>query len=133
MKKYFRSMIKKLLLVVIVIASAVNSYSQVLSYQTIKSASFDYSKLALIDAEVNKYVSNHWLVGSTIIIVKDNKVVYHKGFGYANETSKTPMYENAIYRIMSQTKAITSLAIMQLYEKGKIGLDQNVSDFTFYK
>ena len=49
-------MIKKLLLVVIVIASAVNSYSQVLSYQTIKSASFDYSKLALIDAEVNKYV-----------------------------------------------------------------------------
>jgi hypothetical protein len=84
MKKYFSSMTKKLLLVVIVIASAVDSYSQVLSYQTIKSASFDYSKLALIDAEVNKYVSNHWLVGSTVIIVKDNKVVYHKGFGYAN-------------------------------------------------
>lgn len=39
------------------------------------------------------------------------------------------MYENAIYRIMSQTKAITSLAVMQLYEKGKISLDQNVSDF----
>lgn len=139
MKKYFASkylrsknftpMTKKLLLVATTIIVALNSFSQVLSYQTVKSASFDYSKLALIDAEVNKYVQNHWLVGSTVIIVKDNKVVYHKGFGYANEASKTPMYENAIYRIMSQTKAITSLAIMQLYERGKINLDQKVSDF----
>jgi CubicO group peptidase (beta-lactamase class C family) len=120
---------KTLFLAVVIFATAINSFSQVLSYATTKSPSFDYSKLALIDAEVNKYVSNHWLVGSTVIIVKDNKVVYHKGFGYANEASKTPMQENAIYRIMSQTKAITSLAIMQLYETGKIGLDQKVSDF----
>lgn len=127
--KNFTPMTKKLLLVAITIVFTLNTFSQVLSYQTVKSASFDYSKLALIDAEVNKYVSNHWLVGSTVIIVKDNKVVYHKGFGYANEANKTPMYENAIYRIMSQTKAITSLAVMQLYEKGKISLDQNVSDF----
>jgi len=133
--KYLRSknltlMTKKLFsLVAITIVFALNTFGQVLSYQTVKSASFDYSKLALIDSEVNKYVQNHWLVGSTVIIVKDNKVVYHKGFGYANEASKTPMQENAIYRIMSQTKAITSLAIMQLYEKGKISLDQKVSDF----
>lgn len=66
MKKYFASkylisknfipMTKKLLLVVITTVVALNSFSQVLSYQTVKSASFDYSKLALIDAEVNKYV-----------------------------------------------------------------------------
>ena len=37
------------------------------------------------------------------------------------------MPSNPIYRIMSQTKAITSLAIMQLFEQGKIGLDQKVS------
>ena len=130
MKKNFVLNFKKtLFLAVVIFATAINSFSQVLSYATTKSPSFDYSKLALIDAEVNKYVSNHWLVGSTVIIVKDNKVVYHKGFGYANEASKTPMQENAIYRIMSQTKAITSLAIMQLYETGKIGLDQKVSDF----
>jgi len=87
MKKYFASkysrsinfspMTKKLLLVAIAIVFTLNTFSQVLSYPTIKSASFDYSKLALIDTEVNKYVSNHWLVGSTVIIVKDNKVVYH--------------------------------------------------------
>ncbi len=129
MKKFEITMKKKLLLVFISIAITLNVFSQVLSYQSVKSPQFDYSKLALIDAEVNKYIQNHWLVGSTVIIVKDNKVIYHKAFGYANEANKTPMPENAIYRIMSQTKAITSLAIMQLYEQGKINLDQKVSDF----
>ena len=129
MKNKLTNMTKKLLLFIITLLTTVNVWSQVLLYPTVKSAQFDYSKLALIDAEVNKYVQNHWLVGSTVIIVKDNKVVYHKAFGYANEASKTPMPENAIYRIMSQTKAITSLAIMQLYEQGKINLDQKVSDF----
>ena len=129
MKNKLTNMTKKLLLFIITLLTTVNVWSQVLLYPTVKSAQFDYSKLALIDAEVNKYVQNHWLVGSKVIIVKDNKVVYHKAFGYANEASKTPMPENAIYRIMSQTKAITSLAIMQLYEQGKINLDQKVSDF----
>ena len=129
MKNKLSNMTKKLLLFIITLLTTVNVWSQVLLYPTVKSPQFDYSKLALIDAEVNKYVQNHWLVGSTVIIVKDNKVVYHKAFGYANEASKTPMPENAIYRIMSQTKAITSLAIMQLYEQGKINLDQKVSDF----
>ena len=129
MKNKLSNMTKKLLLFIITLLTTVNVWSQVLLYPTVKSPQFDYSKLALIDAEVNKYVQNHWLVGSTVIIVKDNKVIYHKAFGYANEASKTPMPENAIYRIMSQTKAITSLAIMQLYEQGKINLDQKVSDF----
>ena len=39
------------------------------------------------------------------------------------------MPENAIYRIMSQSKAITSLAVLQLFEQGKLDLDQHVSDF----
>ena len=123
--------INKLLIIGSIILFAfgitIKGNSQVLSFETVKSNKFDYTKLAQIDSIVNKYVSNRWLIGSTVIIVKDNQVVYHKGFGYANEASKKAMPNNAIYRIMSQTKAITSLAIMQLYEQGKISLDQNVS------
>ena len=114
-------------IMVFAFAITIKGNSQVLSFETVKSNKFDYSKLAQIDTLVNKYVSNRWLIGSTVIIIKDNQVVYHKGFGYANEASKKVMPNNAIYRIMSKTKAITSLAIMQLYEQGKISLDQNVS------
>jgi CubicO group peptidase (beta-lactamase class C family) len=101
--------------------------SQVLAYESVKSNKFDYMKLAQIDSVVNKYITNRWVIGSSVIIVKDNQVAYYKGFGYADEASKKAMPANAIYRIMSQTKAITSLAIMQLFEQGKISLDQNVS------
>jgi len=118
-----------ILSLVLILVFSTKAQSQVLSSEVIKSAHFDYSKLALIDAEVNKYVSNNWLTGTSVIVVKDNKVVYYKGLGYANAASKKPMPANAIYRIMSQTKAITSLAALQLVDQGKINLDQKVSDF----
>ena len=130
MKIKFDSRLNHIMLALaIVLVFSTTTFSQVLSSEVTKSAHFDYSKLAQIDAEVNKYVANHWLTGTSVIIVKDNKVVYYKGLGYANEASKKPMPANAIYRIMSQTKAITSLAVLQLVEQGKIGLDQKVSDF----
>lgn len=111
------------------------SVAQVLPSVVTKSKNLDPVKLAQIDSLLNKYVANNWLVGASTIIVKDNQVVYYKGHGFANQASKKPMEANAIFRIMSQTKAITSLAILQLFENGKIGLDQAVGDFipSFYK
>lgn len=113
----------------------VTSVAQVLSPVVTKSKNLDPVKLAQIDSLLNKYVANNWLVGASTIIVKDNQLVYYKGHGFANQATKKPMEANAIFRIMSQTKAITSLAILQLFENGKIGLDQAVGDFipSFYK
>ena len=113
----------------------ITSVAQVLSPVVMKSKNLDPVKLAQIDSLFNKYVANNWLVGASTIIIKDNQVVYYKGHGFANQASKKPMEANAIFRIMSQTKAITSLAILQLFENGKIGLDQAVGDFipSFYK
>ena len=89
MKKQVPSILKQVLLsFTIVLFFSTTAFSQVLSSEVTKSAHFDYSKLAQIDTEVNKYVNNHWLIGTSVIVVKDNKVVYYKGLGYANETSK---------------------------------------------
>lgn len=114
---------------------AATSVAQVLSPVVTKYKNLDPVKLAQIDSLLNTYVANNWLVGASTIIVKDNQVVYYKGHGFADQASKKPMEANAIFRIMSQTKAITSLAILQLFENGKIGLDQAVGDFipSFYK
>lgn len=127
--KKFATVLTALVLLVI------TSVAQVLSPVVMKSKNLDPVKLAQIDSLFNKYVANNWLVGASTIIIKDNQVVYYKGHGFANQASKKPMEANAIFRIMSQTKAITSLAILQLFENGKIGLDQAVGDFipSFYK
>jgi CubicO group peptidase (beta-lactamase class C family) len=63
------------------------------------------------------------------IVVKDNQIIQYKGYGYSDYESKKVMDSNAIFRIASQTKAITTAGILILYEQGKLRLDQNISDF----
>lgn len=103
--------------------------AQVLSPIQKSHPQMDDKRLAYIDSVMEEYVQKNWMVGSTTLIVKDNAVVYYKSHGYADLANKKPMPADAIYRIMSQTKAITSVAIMQLFEQGKLYLDQPVGDF----
>jgi CubicO group peptidase (beta-lactamase class C family) len=94
-----------------------------------KNNAVDYVKLAKIDDLVNDYIAKNWLTGAVSIVIKDNQVVQYKGYGYADVASKKPMKNDAIFRIMSQTKAITSVGIMILYEQGKLLPDEPISDF----
>lgn len=102
--------------------------SQIIQSNT-KNNSVDYKQLARIDEVVNEYIKNGWLRGAVAIIVKDNQLVQYKGYGYADYDSKKPMQKDQIFRIMSQTKAITSVGIMILYEQGKLLLDEPISKF----
>jgi CubicO group peptidase (beta-lactamase class C family) len=120
---------KKLLSIILVFFTLQTVIAQTLSPTTVKHSGVNYERLAQIDTLLKQYEDKNWLVGDVVIIVKDNQVVYYKGHGYSNLSAKKPMQADAIFRIMSQTKAITSLGIMQLYERGKLGLDQNISDF----
>ena len=87
------------------------------------------SELQRIDDVMQEYLSNNWLKGAVTIVIKDNQVIQYKGYGYLNAETKISMPKDAIFRIMSQTKAITSVGIMMLYEQGKILLDEPISDF----
>ena len=94
-----------------------------------KNSHINYERLAKIDGMVNEYVNKHWINGAVTIVVKDNQLVQYKGYGFADADAKTPMQKDEIFRIASQTKAITAVGIMILYEQGKLLLDEPVSDF----
>ena len=119
---------KKIVLIVLCFI-VLTSKAQVLQPTVQTNSKISATKLSLIDSVVNQYVKNRWLIGASVIVVKDHQVVYHKGLGYADEKTKKPMAADALYRIMSQSKAITSLAIMQLYEQGKLDLDDKLSKY----
>ncbi len=89
----------------------------------------DYERLSRIDTLMNDYVKNNWIKGAVTLVIKDNQIIQYKGYGYADAETKKPMAPDAIFRIMSQSKAITSIGIMMLYEQGKLLLDQSVGDF----
>lgn len=120
---------KTKLIIFLVLLILQNAIAQTLSPNIKNHKGVNYERLTQIDTLVKNYQDNTWLVGTVVLIVKNNQVVYYKGSGYANLENKKPMQADAIFRIMSQTKAITSLGIMQLFERGKLRLDQRVSDF----
>ena len=103
--------------------------AQVIEKNGKANPSVDYERLARIDNLVNDYIKKDWVKAVVTIVVKDNQLIQYKGYGYADAETKKPMPNDAIFRIMSQTKGITSAAIMILYEQGKFTLDQRVSDF----
>jgi CubicO group peptidase (beta-lactamase class C family) len=96
---------------------------------TAQNKNINYERLAKIDDMINDYVNKHYINGAVTIVVKDNQLVQYKGYGYADVDAKTPMQKDEIFRIASQTKAVTAVGIMILYEQGKLLLDEPVSDF----
>jgi CubicO group peptidase (beta-lactamase class C family) len=94
-----------------------------------EAAGFSAERLARIEKIVNDYVSKQNMNGGVALIVRDGKIAYYKAFGYDDLEAKKPMQKDAIFRIASQTKAITSVAVMMLFEEGKFLLDDPISNF----
>lgn len=94
-----------------------------------EAAGFSSERLTHIDREMSDWVYKGWMQGGTAIIIRNGKIVYHKAAGYNDLEAKTPMQKDNIFRIASQTKAITSVAIMILFEEGKLLLDDPVSKY----
>jgi CubicO group peptidase (beta-lactamase class C family) len=93
------------------------------------SAGMSAERLTRIDKTVQEYIDKKWLNGAVALIFRDGKPVYYKAFGYDDAEKRTPMQKEEIFRIASQTKAITSVAIMILYENGRLLLDDPVSKY----
>ena len=94
-----------------------------------ESAGFSSERLKRLDKALNDWVRDGWMPGAVAFIARDGKIVYHKAVGVNDLDTKTPMQKDAIFRIASQTKAITSVAIMMLYEEGKLLLQDRVSKY----
>lgn len=93
------------------------------------AAGFNVQRLNRIDAALQKYVDDQRLNGVVALVIRNGHIAYYKSFGYADMETKSPMKNDAIFRIASQTKAITSVAVMMLYEEGKFLLDDPISDY----
>jgi CubicO group peptidase (beta-lactamase class C family) len=79
-----------------------------------------------IDSTINAEIAQHNIAGGVALIAKNGKIVHHQAYGFANIDASVKMQENAIFRIASQTKAIISVAVLQLVEQGKIHLEDPI-------
>jgi CubicO group peptidase (beta-lactamase class C family) len=86
-------------------------------------------RLGNIDSLIQKSIDNQWIGGAVAYIARNGKVAYWKSFGVSDLDKNLPLKKDAIFRIASQTKAITSVAVMMLYEEGKFLLDDPISKY----
>jgi len=93
------------------------------------TAGFVNERLLRIDEAINAEVAAGKIPGAVALIIKDGKTVYHKSFGYADIASQAPMQNDKIFRIASMTKAVTTVAVMTLYERGRFQLNDPVSRY----
>lgn len=79
------------------------------------------------------YMKQTPIVGLSVAVVKNNKIIYNKSFGFKNLSTKEPLENDDIFRIASISKSFSATAIMQLVEKGKLSLDDDLTKLVGFK
>jgi len=94
-----------------------------------ETAGFSTQRLQRMDKAMNEWVQKEWMNGGVALVIRNGKIVYYKAAGFNDMAGRTALKKEDIFRIASQTKAITSVAIMLLFEEGKLLLDDPVSKY----
>jgi CubicO group peptidase (beta-lactamase class C family) len=86
-------------------------------------------RLALINKAINAEVAAGQLPGAVLAVARRGKLVYFEAFGYRDKAAGAPMTTDAIFSIASMTKPMVAVAALQLYEQGRLLMDEPLSKY----
>jgi CubicO group peptidase (beta-lactamase class C family) len=109
--------------------AAVSALAQDLPSARPESVGLSSERLERIASTVQREVEQRRIAGAVTLVARHGKVVWFKSQGALDREGSKPMRNDAIFRICSMTKPVTSLAVMMLYEEGKFLLDDPVSNY----
>jgi len=89
----------------------------------------DPARLARIDDLVHRYVDDGRFPFGHVVVSRRGQVVHHHQYGFADRDSGRPHRDDCIVRVYSMTKPVTSVALMMLYERGLVLLEDPVSRY----
>ncbi|NAS10711.1 serine hydrolase domain-containing protein [Poritiphilus flavus] len=126
---------KTLLLLCLILAANLSSQtptqkvSHVLTDGSPSDEGMSVERLDRIDSMLKQAIAADQVPGAVALIARNGKIVFHRAYGMSENATSSAMNKDAIFRIASQTKAITATAVMILWEEGKFRLDDPVSKF----
>lgn len=82
--------------------------------------------LAIFQRWIETFLSEHGIPGGQLAIARGGKVIYSRGFGYADRDQESPVQPTSLFRIASISKSITAVAILRLVQQQKLKLDDCV-------
>lgn len=94
-----------------------------------ENAGMSSPRLARVDSMCLQAIRENRIPGAVVLVARHGKIVYHKAFGMADNQAGRELRRDDIFRIASQSKAITATAAMMLWEEGKFRLDDPVAKY----
>jgi CubicO group peptidase (beta-lactamase class C family) len=113
---------------IVLLAVACTASPSALISQTVRhggsarEATLSPERLARVETTLRQYVDRDLIAGAVVLVLQDGKPVFERAVGWSDKESRRPMAVDTIFRIASQTKALTSAAVLILMEEGKLGL-----------
>jgi CubicO group peptidase (beta-lactamase class C family) len=92
-------------------------------------AGLSVERLARLDTAMERYVAGETVAGMVSLVLRDGRVVLERAHGWRDKERRVAMTPDTIFRIASQTKALTSVAALILMEEGRLGLADPVSRY----
>jgi CubicO group peptidase (beta-lactamase class C family) len=117
---------RKIILVVVILVAIIVAY---VARPKIPQPPDSVQNVTELDAYLEKLVNSGSPQGLSMVIVKNDSIVYSKGFGWADRPRKIKATPQTVYHWWSITKIPTAVAILQLQEQGKLHLDDAVSKY----
>ena len=127
MKVWSRALASAILLATLPAVPA--AHAQVAAPQARPVPGISAERLARLSALLKDYVDQGRIAGAVVQIQQDGRTVYADAVGWRDKEARDPMRQDAIFRIASQTKALTSVAILMLMEEGKLLLSDPVGKY----
>src|SRR3982750_3866273 len=97
--------------------------------QSPEEVGFSATRLKRLGERIEEGIKNNELPGAVVLIARNGKIVMFDAYGFRDKDAKAPMKTDAIFRIASMTKPITTVAAMILMEDGKLSLADPVSKY----
>lgn len=80
------------------------------------------------DHEVEAFMKARQIPGGALAVVKDRRLIYARGYGWASREKQVPATADSLFRIASISKPVTAVAVLQLVARGKLSLDDRAFD-----
>ena len=117
-------------LIVLVLVDVSGSRSKTTRSERLDTLSRDEQRLARFEKQADELRTLLKIPGISAVIVKDQKVLWAKGFGFADFENRVPATPDTLYSIASLTKTFAATLVMQLVEQGKLDLDEPMSHYS---
>jgi CubicO group peptidase (beta-lactamase class C family) len=82
-----------------------------------------------LDAIAKRVISQQRVVGASVLVARGNRIILHKGYGFADLGLEAPSKADSVYHVVGPMMPFTGFAVMQQVERGKLSLDDDITKF----